>query len=85
MKVNWTTEAPTKPGLYWIFYAGRKRRTVHLVELEKQDLPADDEVGLVICHGEYEVTVEEVVAYGVTHWAGPLELPDPPEDAGDGS
>lgn len=69
-ELKWTTEKPTKPGVYWAFNGN-------------EVFPVDVSFGRGSCEihglGDY---YSEMMIYGsdfFTHWMGPLQPPEPPK------
>ena len=74
MTQGWKTEAPTEPGEYWVS-DGEKvfRASVYISEWDTSlriDFECDD----------IDRTPQELMKnHGITHWFGPLYVPEPPQ------
>lgn len=84
--LRWTTEPPTKPGLYFVFYKDIEHRYKHSGDItDWENIIKNDLGALFVEHpddneefiGDYIKTAEKD-GYKV-YWLGPLPVPKPPD------
>ena len=66
---EWTTKAPSQPGVYWAYAEGYDETVLHV------DVRCEDENTLVVWVEDCKYPLSEF-----THWIGPLLKPEPPND-----
>ena len=79
--MNWTKERPTKPGWHWMFGYEYGKSLGYLYSDNKElwiYYAFEDELSKEI---SYILFREFVEFYNITHFMGPLPVPDPPEGA----
>ena len=65
--VNWSTEKPTEPGWYWVWFAGVRPHIVQVVLIGGRLMIWTDGAGIDLANYRF--------------WCGPLPCPEPPRVA----
>lgn len=70
--MEWTTEKPTRDGTYWSYDGYRvKSVTVHFYGYDAGDFEI---------FGMSETIDGDIDPIKITHWMGPLPMPEPPTE-----